>query len=432
MAIVLLILSFWMYNRASVSHAGGDSLWSVHTSVSILTDQDLDLSEYSSTIDLYPLQPPPNLMELRGQRLDLFPWGGPLVAAPFVVAVALTTEVTGGDFSAELRSLPLFEIEKQVASLIAATTVALLFLLMYLRLRSLSLATALALAFAFGTGLMSTTSHAMWTQGPAILLATTLLLIAQLLTIRVKAPLRREEYVLAGFAGILIVIAFATRPVLILLTPIVLLVLWQRDSPRLLGTFIGTAFLSGLIVALVNVRTYGELLPPYYRDRLSIGSTFPDALFANLVSPGRGLFVWTPLLLGGISCRAIRWRALPHLERFVIGWFAMHLAAISAFPKWWGGASVGPRLMLEVVPGLFLLLTVPIAATRDAWPRLANKMKIGLLCGCALLTLWAAFVNVRASYRMSVMLWNWPSPRGVSIEVNPDRVWDWADPQFLR
>jgi len=85
--------------------------------------------------------------------------------------------------------------------------------------------------------------------------------------------------------------------------------------------------------------------------------------------------------------------------------------------------------MLDVVPALFILLTVPLMSLRAAPSSTARS---AMIAGLAVAVLWGGFVNVRAGHRLSVMLWNWPSPTNVSIEVDPGRVWDWSDPQFLR
>lgn len=76
-------------------------------------------------------------MDVNGRRLDYFPWGGSLVAVPFVSVAAVATDVVGGDFRSTLRTtLPLFALERQVASLIGAVTVGVIFLLVFVRLRS--------------------------------------------------------------------------------------------------------------------------------------------------------------------------------------------------------------------------------------------------------------------------------------------------------
>ena len=428
----VVLCAFWMFDRAPVSHAGGDSLWVLHTSASMVSDRDLDLSEYSPLIDGYVTQPPPHLMEVNGRRFDYFPWGGSLVAVPFVSVAAAATNITGGDVRSTLRTtLPIVTLERQVASLIGAVTVGMMYLLVFLRLRSVRWAVGLALLFAFGTGVMSTTTRNMWTQGPALLVASLVLVVAQLLASR-RGAISPLDRCLAAAAGLLVVLAYATRPSTALLVPLMAVVAWQRGAARLVGVFLGSTALAFVGFVIVNLRTYGEWLPPYYRDRLAFSSSFGQALLANLVSPGRGLLIWSPFLLIGVVWCIYRWRDSTLLERLVVAWSFGHLLVISAFPHWWGGASVGPRLMLDVVPGLVLLLTAPIAVMRSQAPTFSLSAARGSLVVLLVLGLWAGFVNTRAAYRMSVMLWNWPSERGPSIEEDPDRVWDWSDPQFLR
>lgn len=426
---VTVVFVFWMFDRAPVSHAGGDSLWIVHSSASLITDGDFDLSEYSELIDAYPVQPPPHLLEIGSDRVDFFPWGASVVAAPFVAGHAVVTNTTGGDFAAELETtLPLFDIENQIAAAIAAVTTGLLMWVLHRRLRSVAWAGGLALTFALGTGVMSTTSRNLWVQGPALLVTVGVLALAQALTER-RGPIARVDAVLVAAAALLVVLGYSTRPPLALLGIVMLWLAWDRGRWRLAVAY-AAASAGGLVaVVSVNIATYGDWIAPYSRDRLELGRSFPEAFAANLVSPGRGLFVWTPLLLLGVAWCVVRWRDASLFERLLVGWVGLHLVAVSAFPHWWAGATVGPRFMLDVVPALFVLLTTPVMALR-ATP--ASGRRSALLAALAVATLWGGFVNVRAGYRMSVMLWNWPSEAHVSIEVDPGRVWDWSDPQFLR
>ena len=425
---VTIVFVFWMFDRAPVSHAGGDSLWIVHTSASLITDGDFDLSEYSDLIDRYPSQPPPHLLEIGSTRVDFFPWGAAVVSAPFVAGHAVVTDVTGGDFAAEIDStLPLFEIEHRVASAIAAATTGLLMGVLYVRMRSLAWAAALALTFALGTSVMSTTSRSLWIQGPALLITVAVLALGQCLSVR-RGPLG-HDWALVTAAALLVVLGYATRPPLALLGVVMLWLAWDRGRWRLAGTYIGASLAGLVVVAVVNVLTYDDWIAPYSRDRLEIGRSFPEAFAANLFSPARGLFIWTPVLLAGLFWCVVRWRDSALFERLLVGLVALHLVAISAFPHWWAGATVGPRFMLDVVPALFILLTVPLMSLRAAPSSTARS---AMIAGLAVAVLWGGFVNVRAGHRLSVMLWNWPSPTNVSIEVDPGRVWDWSDPQFLR
>ena len=85
---------------------------------------------------------------------------------------------------------------------------------------------------------------------------------------------------------------------------------------------------------------------------LVAGSTFQDALLGNLISPSRGIFVYSPVLVLAISGFALaikirEGRAL-HLAFGLI--VVMHWIAVSHFNMWWAGHSFGPRIMTNVVP----------------------------------------------------------------------------------
>ena len=55
-----------------------------------------------------------------------------------------------------------------------------------------------------------------------------------------------------------------------------------------------------------------QLIPDYYRPRrVSVSETFGEAMLGNLVSPARGLFVYSPVLLLAFSGFAL---ALRHRE----------------------------------------------------------------------------------------------------------------------
>jgi hypothetical protein len=157
-----------------------------------------------------------------------------------------------------------------------------------------------------------------------------------------------------------------------------------------------------------------------------------EALAANVVSPARGLLVWSPVVLLAVAgvVSAIRSRTISSLDVLLAAWVAAHLLAVSMLrDEWWAGWSVGPRFMADTIPALFFLMA-PFATSllrRD--PTGNDRLRQLARVGFALTAAWSVFVNVRAAERPSVQLWN-RDP--VSVDVQTDRVWDWRDPQFLR
>ena len=80
-AVALAVVSFLVFDAASVSQAGGDTTWSVHEAYSVLTDRDIDLVEYEPLVQ--ERQPPFYRVRV-GRYLNGFPWGASIVNAPVV------------------------------------------------------------------------------------------------------------------------------------------------------------------------------------------------------------------------------------------------------------------------------------------------------------------------------------------------------------
>ncbi len=428
-ALLLAVVSFVVFFQAPVSHAGGDSIWVLHTSASLITNQTLDLQQFRELIGSYSSQPPA-LIESDGRLLNYFPWGASVVALPFLAVIWTASKMTGEGLGEQfITTLPLFGLESLVASMIGAATVGLFFILLHLCTRTILTPVALSLVFAFGTGLMSTTTRNMWIQGPAILLVVICLIILVSLEQREGLSFVPRDYLFAIGLGLTIALAYATRPTLALLGLISLVVTWRRGRIRLVAPFVFSVVVGLLAVTAVNLFYFGAIRPPYFDSRLQLSGSFWNAAAANLVSPGRGLLVWTPIVGFGLAMTLMRWRETSTLLRLLFIWVVVHLFVISSFPHWWAGATVGPRLMLDVMPALFLLLLPVFAFVESSvWLRPKRLLSICLLV-CAV---WGVAVNVRAAQRMSVVLWNWPTPGIPSIEEDPSRVWDWRDPQFLR
>jgi len=206
---------------------------------------------------------------------------------------------------------------------------------------------------------------------------------------------------------------------------VALVLCWRRR--RWLAGVAASGMAVGLgVFAWVNEHAYGDWLPLYYRSRLSLDRTAAEAFAANLVSPARGLFVWSPVLLVGVVWCVRHLREVRVLDRLLLVWVVAHLVAMALFEHWWAGASVGPRFMLDVVPAL-VVLSAPVVTAVASDPRWRRPLAMVLVATIG----WAGFVNVRAAQEISVVEWNFPSAHRRSVDEDPSRVWDWRDPQFL-
>lgn len=180
--------------------------------------------------------------------------------------------------------------------------------------------------------------------------------------------------------------------------------------------------------AIYNVVQFHLVLPHYYGIGRAVGSsTFGEALLGNLMSPSRGLFVYSPVFILALSGFVL---ALCNREDRSLNisfgvMVVIHFIAISRYPHWWGGHSFGPRLMTDVVPFLcyFVAFNLETMGTM-------SKIKRRALVGCfVLLAVASVFVHGRGAISSQPWTWNYAPD---NVDQNPARLWDWNDPQFAR
>ena len=162
---------------------------------------------------------------------------------------------------------------------------------------------------------------------------------------------------------------------------------------------------------------YGEPIPWVFP---------PPGLAGLLVSPSRGLFVYSPFLLLAIAGIWRAWRTPPDAATALVR--ETSVAAIASWVAyasvawWWAGWSYGNRYLLDAVP----LLTLAIAYAIDRGA-LATRFR-RLLAGAAFA--WSALLQF-AGALYAYTYWNgynWNATP--SIDSTPERLWAWTDPQW--
>ncbi|MEM8998589.1 MAG: hypothetical protein AAGF23_27645, partial [Acidobacteriota bacterium] len=146
----------------------------------------------------------------------------------------------------------------------------------------------------------------------------------------------------------------------------------------------------------------------------------------TLISPGRGLFVYSPIFFFSIVGAALlirqkRWRLL---ESCVAAILVLHWLAISSWKIWWGGTVFGPRLFADMVP--FLLFFLLPVLERLAVP---GGRRLALAAGLAASIAVSAFIHRSGAIYWATGDWN---IEPVSVDEHPERLWHWGDPPFLR
>jgi hypothetical protein len=136
------------------------------------------------------------------------------------------------------------------------------------------------------------------------------------------------------------------------------------EPKKLIGQMIGTLtiFLLGILPSIVlflwhNYIRFHDILHIAYEGQ-GFTTPFWIGLTGFLFSPGRSLFLFSPLLvLGVLSLYRLRHEA-PSIAAFIITAFIAVLAFYSLWWSWHGGWSWGPRFLVPLFP--FLVLPVGV------------------------------------------------------------------------
>jgi hypothetical protein len=158
----------------------------------------------------------------------------------------------------------------------------------------------------------------------------------------------------------------------------------SRLAPLLL--FALPALFIGLALLWFNLIRYGSLSETGYTRELLFQAPWVGS-YGLLFSPGRGLFLSSPLLLLLFWGLRPAWRRLPRSYFWLLA--ALCLFYWLFYGSWfaWGGTwGWGPRFLLPILPLLMLYVAWPLEWAITAGPRRAfGRAAIALLAGASLL-----------------------------------------------
>ena len=312
-----------------------------------------------------------------------------------------------------------------MAKAAASTLVALAVTVCYLTARRVlprRRALLVAIGLGLGTGLWSSASQTLWQSESAILgLSVALYLFAS------PSPPRWMGTVLAALA---LALAAAARPQLAPAAGVLMAGMWRRWGGRRVAV-------AGVVVALtvapllyLNWRWFGHPLGPLplleqvNSDIHGTGTTFairPEPWLGLLVSPSRGLLVFSPVVLLAIAAGRQVWAQrgetlLPACALAIAAQYALY----ASYSVWWGGHTFGPRYLLDVLP-----LATPLAAAVLRTTRARSLSAIA----ASLALVWSVCVAATGAFCYPHDAWN-SEPR--DIDRDHRRLWSVADNQISR
>jgi hypothetical protein len=290
-----------------------------------------------------------------GRIMSLYPITEPLLVTPLYVPAVTYLRLTGWsgmrlDYIAKV-------MEKLTASLLAALSASLLYLLLRRRTTQ-SIALVLTAAYAFGTTTWVVSSQALWQHTIA-----GVLVIAAMLLLTAPFTVRRA----VGVALLCGVIACNRPPDIVLAAALgAYALLWAGRRYALL--LAAVAALPMLVVLFYNVRFGGNVAGGYgvIGGVRFFNHPLLPGIAGILISPARGLFVYSPFLL--FLALAFAHRPRNDDRRLTIALIAGVAAQIALYAKadWRSGLSWGPRYMTDLLPFLMWMLLPVVERLRPA------------------------------------------------------------------
>jgi hypothetical protein len=327
----------------------GDTRPTERAAASLVQEGNLDLDEYAEV-------EPPFARAVGAHRVSIYPVLSAVLAAP-VFALArpfFALDETGTALAG-----------KAAASLFSALAAAALFVAIALR-RTRADAWRAAAVFALGTSVWST-SQALW-QHPAAVLMLALALVCLVLA--------EEDDRWAARAMLPLALALAARQADVALVGMLALAVvarWPRRIVPMLAWSVPVALAAGAY----QWAYFGAPWRTGFSGTLGrFSESWGVGQAGLLLSPAKGLFVFTPIALVAIAGAVVAARRPARevvsrgpgqidqaytrddrwLARALLLALAAHWLLMGRWSEWHGGECFGPRMMTDALPLLFLFL----------------------------------------------------------------------------
>jgi hypothetical protein len=391
----------------------GDSVPAKYLTGALVRGDGFYLDRYrQDVLKWWPHPGMPYYVQLaEGHYVSRYPIGPVFVALPFAAPQILWLDRTHPGWEAS--DPDWFDtIAKNSAA--AITTLAALALLLVLRKLGLGREAWLAAtAAALGSNLWCTASQSLWQHGPAALMLT---LIVLLLLPDSPSVMR---FILAGLAAGLLV---CSRPVDLAFA--VTTALWVLiRHPRSLIWFVPPAAAVGAALIGYN-NAYLGAVGGYYStlDAATFGTPWREGLMGTLLSPSRGLLVfspWTVVAFAYLPFAFFRLRPATLLP-WLLATLVPHALMISTFSCWWAGLCFGPRYWTEVIP----LLAIPFGLALQ-WAKVRCRPVFAVSVVLIVISIGVQFLGAVA-YPSTFQ--DFPP----DVDGTTRRLWDWTDNELSR
>ena len=168
-------------------------------------------------------------------------------------------------------------------------------------------------------------------------------------------------------------ISILFRPTSILALPIWGKAIWNKDKGTIFSGFLIIAAL--LLLAYYNWARFSSITTFGYGNE-NFTSNWYDGLYGLLLSPGRSLFVYSPILTLAIPGALMLYKREKSLALISIVIVVAHIFMIALWHSWDGGWAWGSRLLTPILPILGFLTA---SAVEYAWKKRGDMLVVIIL-----------------------------------------------------
>jgi len=336
---------------------------------------------------------------------------GRIVSAYWVIPgllnlpVFFVAHVFGVDLLKNVRLLSLLS-----SLLISSASVVFMFLCLTKVCRRQSTAVFFSLVYAFATCVWSVACRGIWQHGPSLLFITSALFL-----------LFCKKGNLLLYAGFFFGMAVFNRPTnAMLVLPMTLYVFKHRREKF-------KWYLACLVVPIALLCWYswaylGNVFLLGQGQRFRVTDDFWLGLAGLLISPNRGLFVFSPVLI--FSVFYLIWLTIKKdaepVYRYMAAAVILLIGVCALWASWWGGHCFGYRLLIETIPMLIIFVSL-------CWEDfIADRIFLkAIFYG---LLFFSVYFNFLGAFLYSGEFNNRPN----DIDSNVERLWDIKNGELAR
>jgi len=356
--IFILVLSVYLFSFIVVYTTGvnkvliqsEDTVSSIVLPLALLKDHTFYLDKYYPLMHKTYPQPdggdePYYLKKVGEHYLSFFPVVVSILSLPIFSLIYL--------FKLPINFEVLGILGKLSAMFLVAFSAVYLYKILLILQDSKKWALRLTLIYAFATNVFGHSSQSLWHNS-----ATHFLLNIGLYCFLKAENTANKVYIF--MAGLLFSLSVVNRPTNAVIVGLLSLYFLIKYRFKNAGYFFVSVIIPLALYYIYNARYFISLENQGYVTQFvrNMTARFPESLLGVLISPSKGIFVYTPIFIFSIigliiSIKAKNWF---YINLGII--ITIYILILSHWNHWYGGYSFGYRMFVDLIP-LFILLLVP-------------------------------------------------------------------------